>query len=116
MATKVSKPTSETSPATSTVKRALDWKPIREYGDIIFETAILEKLLKSPADISLVVDLSWHDTSQRGQSVPHLKPDLVTLQNPPGKTYLSRYVLPEEENRIARIGHEAPPMTRRVGA
>jgi phosphoenolpyruvate phosphomutase len=78
------------------------------YGDIIFETAILEKLLKSPADISLVVDLSWHDTSQRGQSVPHLKPDLVTLQNPPGKTYLSRYVLPEEENRIARIGHELP--------
>ncbi len=39
MATKVSKPTSETSPATSTVKRALDWKPIREYGDIIFEQA-----------------------------------------------------------------------------
>jgi phosphoenolpyruvate phosphomutase len=35
------------------------------YGDIIFDTAILEKLLKSPADIAVVVDLAWHDQQQR---------------------------------------------------
>ncbi len=29
------------------------------YGDIIFEKKILEKLLESPADISIVVDIDW---------------------------------------------------------
>src|SRR5438067_4894173 len=29
------------------------------YGDIIFDTAVLEKILKSPADITLVVDYAW---------------------------------------------------------
>jgi len=78
------------------------------YGDIIFETAVLEKLLKSPADISLVVDLAWQDSAQPGGATAPFKPDLVALQTPPGKTYLSRFVLPEEQNRIVRIGQELP--------
>jgi phosphoenolpyruvate phosphomutase len=78
------------------------------YGDIIFETTVLEKLLKSPADISLVVDLAWQDGAHPGGPKAPFKPDLVTLQTPPGKTYLSRFVLPEEQNRIVRIGQELP--------
>jgi phosphoenolpyruvate phosphomutase len=78
------------------------------YGDIIFENTVLEKLLKSPADISLVVDLAWQDVARAGGPKTPFKPDLVTLQRPPGKTYLSRFVLPEEQNRILRIGHELP--------
>ena len=74
------------------------------YGDIIFETAILEKLLKSPADISVVVDLAWHDQQQHGQAPVHIQPDLVTLQNPPGQSYLFRYVMPDEQNRVVKIG------------
>ncbi|MGQ0811490.1 MAG: isocitrate lyase/phosphoenolpyruvate mutase family protein [Nitrospiraceae bacterium] len=71
------------------------------YGDIIFETSILEKLLKSPADITIVVDLAWHD--QQGQTQA-INPDLVSLQDPPGKSYLFRYVMPDEQNRVIKIG------------
>jgi phosphoenolpyruvate phosphomutase len=73
------------------------------YGDIIFDTAILEKLLKSPADIALVVDLAWLDQEQRA-SQPHLNPDLVSLAESPGKSYLSRFVMSEGEHRIVNIG------------
>lgn len=77
------------------------------YGDIIFDTAILEKLLKSPADIALVVDLAWYDQQHR-MVHRHINPDLVILQNPPGNTYLSRYVLPDEQNRVLKIGQHLP--------
>jgi phosphoenolpyruvate phosphomutase len=36
----------------------LNGRTILLYGDIVFDSTILEKLLKSPADISLVVDLA----------------------------------------------------------
>ena len=78
------------------------------YGDIIFDTAVLEKLLKSPADITLVVDLAWYDQQQRGNPHFQIKPDLVMLQNQPGKGYLSRYVLPDEQNRVLKIGQDLP--------
>jgi phosphoenolpyruvate phosphomutase len=78
------------------------------YGDIIFDTAILEKLLKSPADISLVVDLAWLDQEQRGAQPTHLNPDLVSLAEPPGKSYLSRFVMPEGEHRLVKIGQQLP--------
>ncbi|MEK7293468.1 MAG: isocitrate lyase/phosphoenolpyruvate mutase family protein [Nitrospirota bacterium] len=74
------------------------------YGDIVFETAILEKLLKSPADITLVVDLAWHDEHKRGGSQSHLKPDLVGLKNRPSTNTAGRYVTPEEQNQIVKIG------------
>src|SRR6185295_7578762 len=78
------------------------------YGDIIFETTVLEKLLRSPADITLVVDLAWHETHKAGEFKPPLNPDLVMLQTPPGKTYFSRYILPDEQNRVVRIGQGLP--------
>jgi phosphoenolpyruvate phosphomutase len=78
------------------------------YGDIIFETAVLEKLLKSPADINLVVDLAWYDQLQHGTTAPHIRPDLVSLQDPPGKSYLFRYIAPDEQNRIVKIGQHVP--------
>jgi phosphoenolpyruvate phosphomutase len=73
------------------------------YSDIIFDTPLLQKLLKSPADISLVVDLAWQDHRHH---VPNwqLRPDLVQLEAPPGKSF--RYVTPEEGNRIVRIGQD----------
>jgi phosphoenolpyruvate phosphomutase len=78
------------------------------YGDIIFDTAILEKLLKSPADISIVVDLAWLDQEQRSAQPTHLNPDLVSLAEPPGKSYLSRFVMPEGEHRVVKIGQQLP--------
>ncbi len=78
------------------------------YGDIIFDTAILEKLLKSPADISLVVDLAWLDQEQRNAQPTHFNPDLVSLAEPPGKSHLLRFVTPEGEHRVVKIGQQLP--------
>lgn len=89
-------------------ERELTGRTIVLYGDIIFDTGLLEKLLKSPADIALVVDLAWKDQQQRGGSSAHLSPDLVTLADSPGKSYLSRFVLPEDEHRILKIGRHLP--------
>jgi phosphoenolpyruvate phosphomutase len=76
------------------------------YGDIIFDMAILEKLLKSPADIALVVDLAWLEQEQRHAQAVHVNPDLVSLAESPGKSYLSRFVMPEGEHRVLRIGQQ----------
>lgn len=46
------------------------------YGDVLFEGAVLEKLLRSQAAMSLVVDRSWRE--HRGAGVPGT-PDLVRL-------------------------------------
>jgi phosphoenolpyruvate phosphomutase len=78
------------------------------YGDIIFDSTILEKLLKSPADIALVVDLAWRDQPQRGGAPSHINPDLVTLADPPGGSYLSRVVVGEDEHRVVKIGQHLP--------
>ncbi|MBI4402254.1 MAG: isocitrate lyase/phosphoenolpyruvate mutase family protein [Nitrospirae bacterium] len=78
------------------------------YGDIIFDTAILEKLLKSPADITLVVDVAWFEQQERVHPTPPLKPDLVMLQNPPGTSNSLRYLAPDEQNRVLKIGQDLP--------
>ncbi len=75
------------------------------YSDIIFETGILLKLLKSPADITIVVDLAWAD--QRMLPRPHFKPDLVLLDNPPATGY--RFVPPDGPNRLVKIGQHLDP-------
>jgi phosphoenolpyruvate phosphomutase len=75
------------------------------YSDIIFETGILLKLLKSPADFTIVVDLAWAD--QRKLSRPHFKPDLVLLDNPPATGY--RFVPPDRPNRLMKIGQHLDP-------
>jgi phosphoenolpyruvate phosphomutase len=78
------------------------------YGDIIFETAILEKLLKSPADIALVVDLAWYEQYQRLGRCDAVGLDLVSLDEPPGRSYSSRFVLPEREPRVMKVGWHVP--------
>lgn len=78
------------------------------YGDIIFDGTILEKLLKSPADVAVVVDLAWQDQQQRSTQPAHLNPDLVTLAEPPGKGHYTRFIMPEGEHRIVQIGRDLP--------
>ncbi|MBH0193291.1 MAG: NTP transferase domain-containing protein [Nitrospira sp.] len=78
------------------------------YGDIMFDQAVLEKLLKSPADIALVVDLAWLDESRRNAQPTHINPDLVSLAVPPSTQALSRFVMPEGEQRIVKIGQQLP--------
>lgn len=78
------------------------------YGDLVFETGILEKLLKSPADITLVVDLAWYDEHRRGATPTHLKPDLVSLKQPPSSNAAGRYVAPDDHNQVVKIGQHVP--------
>ena len=78
------------------------------YGDIMFDSPILEKLLKSPADVALVVDLAWRNEFQRGGLTSHLNPDLVTFAEAPANSSHPRFVMGDEEHRIVKIGQHLP--------
>lgn len=72
------------------------------YGDIIFDTTVLQKLLKSPADIAIVVDVAWADRHANPTTTLTKFPDLVQLEQGPGRSY--RYVSPEESYRVTKAG------------
>lgn len=50
------------------------------YSDIIFERSILEKLLQSEADISLVIDIDWLVHYQHRYQHPIEEAELVTVE------------------------------------
>ncbi len=75
------------------------------YGDIIFEPTILERLLRSTADVAVVVDRAFHDAQQAG-IVPAGGPfDLVVTETPSNGR---RFVAPEGGSRVLRIGPDVP--------
>jgi phosphoenolpyruvate phosphomutase len=76
------------------------------YGDIVFDRSILEKLLKSSADITLVVDHAWYDNHLHGIEHPVSHPELVKTMNPPMQR--DRFIPSETGNRILRIGRSIP--------
>jgi phosphoenolpyruvate phosphomutase len=78
------------------------------YGDILFDRSVLEKLLQSDKEISLVVDRAWYD--QRGHVRPGEappKPDLVRLNDPPEQGY--RFLPSTADTTVVRIGQRQPP-------
>jgi phosphoenolpyruvate phosphomutase len=87
-------------------ERELQGRCLILYGDIIFDTVLLEKLLKSPADITLIVDLAWAERDRQRTFRPPARPDLVILDQPPGASY--RYVPPDEPGHVLRIGQDVP--------
>jgi len=70
------------------------------YGDILFERGHLEKLLKSPADISLLIDRSYAEGArpESGRGAP----DLVALQDAQEAGY--RFLGAESPHAVARVG------------
>ena len=68
----------------------MDQQFVFSYSDIIFEKSILEKLLQSQADISLVVDVNWLDHYQHRYQHPVGEAELVTVEN----------------NRLTKIGKD----------
>ncbi len=70
------------------------------YGDILFERGHLEKLLKSPADVSLLVDRSFAESArpESGRGAP----DLVALKDAQEAGY--RFVGAEPPHPVARVG------------
>ncbi len=75
------------------------------YGDILFERGHLEKLLKSPADISLLVDRAWAD-AKSDQPAGRGIPDLVQLKDAQETGY--RFVGAEAPHRVATVGRNVP--------
>lgn len=74
------------------------------YGDILFERGHLEKLLKSPADISIVVDRSWAESARPKDA--RGVPDLVALKDAQEAGY--RFVGAEAPHQVARVGRSIP--------
>jgi phosphoenolpyruvate phosphomutase len=75
------------------------------YGDILFEPTILERLLRTRADVAVVVDRAFHDAQQAG-IVPAGGPfDLVVTETPSNGR---RFVAPEGGSRVLRIGPDVP--------
>lgn len=74
------------------------------YSDIIFDPSILEKLLKSPADISIVVDRAWGDHPHTPEELRSRKPDLVVTAQPPQKGY--RFLPTVEGAALTTIGRQ----------
>src|SRR5262249_886160 len=76
------------------------------YGDIIFEPPVLEKLVRSPADLAVVVDRAFVDTLHAGLPLPPGPLDLVVTETPANGR---RFVAPEGGSRVLRIGPEVLP-------
>jgi len=90
-----------------TAKKELGGSFLFLYGDILFERGHLEKLLKSPADISLLVDRAWKDAGTNGHApTGRGAPDLVKLDDPQESGY--RFVGAEAPHKVGKIGRNIP--------
>ena len=75
------------------------------YGDIVFEQSVLDRLLRTTADVAVVVDRSFPESLADGAPVP-TGLDLVVTDGPvTGR----RFVAPEGGSRVLRIGPEVAP-------
>jgi phosphoenolpyruvate phosphomutase len=84
----------------------LDGPCVILYGDIIFEEPVLEKLVRSQADVAVVVDRAFADTLRAGLPLPPGPLDLVITETPPNGR---RFVAPEGGSRVLRIGPDVTP-------
>jgi phosphoenolpyruvate phosphomutase len=75
------------------------------YGDIVFDRAVLQRLLESTADIAILVDRSWRDEAP-GSRAPEAAPDLVVEKTPPPQGL--RFVASREPGEVLRIGRTIP--------
>ena len=71
------------------------------YGDILFDRAILEKLLQSQQEVSLIVDRAWFDLYRTEGRSPEAA-DLVQTAEPPIRSH--RFLASEEPLTVQRIG------------
>jgi phosphoenolpyruvate phosphomutase len=85
------------------------------YGDILFERGHLEKILKSPADVSILVDRAWGESYAQVKSTADQKapwetrgvPDLVLLKDAQEAGY--RFVGADTPHGVARVGRSIDP-------
>lgn len=83
----------------------LDGPFVLLYGDLLFESSILEKVVRSGADVALVVDRAFYDAHRAGVPLPENPLDLVVTSTPPTGR---RFVAPLGGSRVLRIGPDVP--------
>ena len=83
--------------------KELNKRVVVMYGDVLFERALLEKLLRSPADITVAVDRSV------AQRPGHSKRDLVVLDAPLPDKDSSRFLSSDAPIRVKQIGTQIKP-------
>jgi phosphoenolpyruvate phosphomutase len=76
------------------------------YADVLFERALLERVLRAEGDIVIAVDRTWVD--QRERLLPLSKPiDLVVTSDPPRPGH--RSLGEDSRDDLVRIGQRVPP-------
>jgi len=83
----------------------LEGRVVVLYGDILFERHVLERLLASREDVTVVVDRSW--TDHRGENALPGQPDLVRLANHGPSA--PRQLTLETTANVTQISHELDP-------
>ena len=82
----------------------LDGPAVVLYGDILFDRQILDRLLESADDISIVCDRSWPDTRARRAAEAA---DLVVESPTPRRHH--RFLADEQAVRVTAIGARLDP-------
>jgi len=92
-------------------KKEIEGPFIFLYSDILFDTDLLQKLLRSHDDISLVVDRAWPEVFKAQPIRPVHPTDLVITRNPPpsGFRFLPLYNQGEEQDTLLKIGQHIDP-------
>ena len=83
-------------------EKYLNGRTIIAYGDIIFDSFLIEKLLKVKGDVILAVDASYKSLPPRGRKL-----DLVKAKHPPIKGH--RKIESPRNNQILKIGQKLKP-------
>ncbi len=82
---------------------ALKGRVLVLYGDILFDRAILERLLVTPADAAIVVDRAWYDLFRTEGRSPE-GADLVIANERPVQSH--RFLPSDEPVNILQIGQK----------
>lgn len=78
------------------------------YGDVIFDDAIINRLLRARGDVVIAVDRAYYDLVRSGAGpVPKRSHDLVVTEEPPVSGY--RFVPSPDGIRVKRIGQRLAP-------
>lgn len=90
-----------------TAKEKLKGKTLLVYSDILFEKEIVEKLLKSTANITLLVDSSVKTSPVRREKLG--EQDVVLVKATQAPILGDRVVRPDKENQLLNIGKDLAP-------
>ncbi len=88
-------------------RQAMNGRFVFLYSDILFEQSVLERLLRSDADIAIVVDRAWYEAARSGIERPAPRPDLVITDVPPVSHH--RFLAEERGSGLLRIGQRLRP-------